>query len=183
MSDMRRWGEIVTKVNAIVRTMPMRFLQNVDEDSPAFLYGMPGRGKPIRLKPGVAYCLRKYQELVADLVRGSWALRVRRFNGKLLDVTADLQEFLFGSERTDLLVVVAILRPLQNGKCFYCPRELRGDTVHVDHFIPWLRYPVDLGHDLVLAHGGCNAKKSDWLASEEHLAAWVAHSERNAARL
>ena len=26
----------------------------------------------------------------------------------------------------------------------------------VDHFIAWSRYPVDLGHNLVLAHNGCN---------------------------
>jgi len=37
-------------------------------------------------------------------------------------------------------------------------------------------YPVDLGHNFVLAHRKCNAAKGRWLASEEHLSAWV---ERN----
>ena len=34
------------------------------------------------------------------------------------------------------------------------------------------RYPSDLGHNFVLAHASCNARKSDYLASEEHLEAW-----------
>jgi hypothetical protein len=46
----------------------------------------------------------------------------------------------------------------------------------VDHFIPWSRYPIDLGHNFVLAHVACNNAKSDYLAAEKHLAAWT---ERN----
>jgi hypothetical protein len=46
----------------------------------------------------------------------------------------------------------------------------------VDHFIPRSRYPIDLGHNLVLAHDRCNNAKSDYLAAEDHLAAWA---ERN----
>ena len=46
----------------------------------------------------------------------------------------------------------------------------------MDHFVPWSRYPTDLGHNFVLAHDRCNGAKSDFLAAENHLAAWV---ERN----
>ncbi len=46
----------------------------------------------------------------------------------------------------------------------------------MDHFIPWTRYPLDLGHNFVLAHQGCNSRKSDLLAAEEHLQKWT---ERN----
>jgi hypothetical protein len=35
-----------------------------------------------------------------------------------------------------------------------------------------------LGHNFVLAHATCNAKKSDRLASADHLGAWVEHTER-----
>jgi hypothetical protein len=46
-------------------------------------------------------------------------------------------------------------------------------NTHVDHFIPWSRYPVDLGHNFVAAHASCNSKKSDRLAAERHLDRWV----------
>ena len=47
----------------------------------------------------------------------------------------------------------------------------------VDHFIPWSRFPLDLGHNLVLADGRCNGHKADRLAAFEHLERW---GERNA---
>ena len=88
---------------------------------------------------------------------------------KLVD--ADLATFLFGSERGSLEGFARVLREHQQGRCLYCRREIRagGD---VDHFIAWSRYPVDLGHNLVLAHHGCNAKKRDFLAHPMHLERW-----------
>ena len=67
-----------------------------------------------------------------------------------------------------------MLADLQAGRCFYCHKDMK--TSDVDHFIPWSRYPVDLGHNFVLAHGPCNSAKGAMLAAEEHLARWV---ERN----
>jgi hypothetical protein len=46
-----------------------------------------------------------------------------------------------------------------------------------DHFVAWARYPVDLGHDFVLADSRCNNRKRDRLPACDHLAAWA---ERNA---
>lgn len=46
-------------------------------------------------------------------------------------------------------------------------------SIHVDHFVPWMRYPVDLGHNFVLAHSRCNAQKRERLPSYDHLAVWV----------
>jgi 5-methylcytosine-specific restriction endonuclease McrA len=64
---------------------------------------------------------------------------------------------------------------IQAGRCFYCARDLArsGD---VDHFVPWSRYPVDLGHDFVLAHTSCNGAKGSRLAAEEHLSRWAARN-------
>ena len=43
----------------------------------------------------------------------------------------------------------------------------------MDHFIPWSRYPVDLGHNFVLAHKACiDAGKGDLLAAAPHLRRW-----------
>jgi hypothetical protein len=105
---------------------------------------------------------------------------VRRFNTDLLGEQADLGEFLFGSERANLGVLVPILKEFQHGECFYCRRPLKGESAHVDHFIPWSRYPVDLGHNFVLAHATCNGNKSDRLAAAGHLDAWVERQERDA---
>jgi hypothetical protein len=47
----------------------------------------------------------------------------------------------------------------------------------VDHFVPWVRYPVDLGHNFVLADAACNNQKRDRLAAVPHLERWA---QRNA---
>ena len=62
------------------------------------------------------------------------------------------------------------------------PEPLRS-TGEVDHFIPWSRYPVDLGHNFVLAHRTCNAKKRDYLAAEIHLASWRERNDLHARSL
>jgi hypothetical protein len=67
---------------------------------------------------------------------------------------------------------------VQQGVCLYCQKALTRQT-QVDHFIPWSRYPADIGHNFVLAHSQCNNAKSDHLAAEKHLAAWI---ERNRLR-
>jgi HNH endonuclease len=76
---------------------------------------------------------------------------------------------------------VAVVRPvlidIQQGRCFYCQGALHPANTHVDHFVAWSRYPVDLGHNFVLADSRCNSKKRDRLPACEHLAAWA---ERNA---
>ena len=64
---------------------------------------------------------------------------------------------------------------MQKGLCLYCQKPLPKQT-QVDHFVPWSRYPADLGHNFALAHNHCNNAKSDYLAAEHHLAAWI---ERN----
>ena len=61
---------------------------------------------------------------------------------------------------------IAANRPLLGASC-------------VDHFIAWSRYPVGLGHNLVLAHETCNAKKRDFLAYPAHVERWrLSHLER-----
>lgn len=47
----------------------------------------------------------------------------------------------------------------------------------MDHFIPWSRYPIDLGHNFVLAHSSCNSSKADHLAAEHHLERWLTRNE------
>jgi 5-methylcytosine-specific restriction endonuclease McrA len=103
---------------------------------------------------------------------------VRQQNLDILGEATDLNEFLFGSERASLAVVRPVLLDLQHGCCFYCRNPLPPANTHVDHFIPWARYPVDLGHNFVLADDRCNVKKSERLPACEHLEAWTERNTR-----
>lgn len=175
--DERAWNQTLMQVAAQVRKMPLWKLQTVGTQKLDFLYDNTGRGRAITLKEGVCFCFRKHYPLVVDLVKGAWAQYVRRYNADRFAEKADLHEFLFGSERACLAVVRPILEHFQAGLCFYCHSALREDAGHVDHFVPWSRYPVDLGHNFVLAHASCNERKSDRLPAALHLNAWVEHNQ------
>ena len=54
---------------------------------------------------------------------------------------------------------------------------------HVDHFIPWSRYPRDLAQNFVLAHNACNLDKGDMLGAPAHLAHWVKRNRESGADL
>ena len=170
------WRSLLSEVDKTVRAMPLWKLQTVGGEQFDFLYENVGKGTSIRLRAGVGYCLRRYYQLIADLVRGAWVRYIRKYNQDLLGTTTDLSEFLFGSERASLSGYREILVDLQHGECFYCRRNLKKDIGQVDHFIPWAMYPHDLGHNFVLAHSSCNNSKSDQLASERFLEEW---SDRN----
>ena len=171
MKDRAGWKRLVRKVAGVVRLMPLWRLQRIGKEELKFLYENQGDGGMIRLQPGVAYCFRKFHALISDLVRGAWARYVRQQNLALLGETADLNEFLFGSDRNSLALVRPVLLDIQQGRCFYCNRAVSPGTAHVDHFVAWARYPVDLGHNFVLADERCNNKKRERLPACEHLSA------------
>jgi len=173
--DPIRWSRLVGDVANTVATMPLWKLQRVGDEVVEFLYPNIGKGRTICLKPGVVYCLRNFYGILRNLIEGAWVNYVRNQNLQALGYSTDLGSFLFGAERVALNVYRPILAEVQNGACFYCRQPIRhkGD---VDHFIPWSKYPIDLGHNFVLAHVKCNHQKRDFLAAEEHLATWV---ERN----
>lgn len=176
--DRAAWKSLVREVDQVVRQMPLWKLQTVGRSSFDFLYENRGKGTTIELRPGVAYCLRRFYDLIGDLVRGAWVRYVRRHNHDVLGTTADLTEFLFGSERSDLGVVREILEDVQSGRCFYCEKVMRSPG-HVDHFIPWSKYPLDLGHNFVVAHQSCNSAKADHLAAADFLAAWADRNQQH----
>ncbi|HEX8209715.1 MAG TPA: HNH endonuclease signature motif containing protein [Longimicrobium sp.] len=170
------WERLVREVDQVVREMPLWRLQTVGNERLSFLYENVDTGNEITLKPGVAFCLRAFYPLILDLVRGVWLRHVRTYNTAALGESSELGAFLFGTGRGSLAVYQPILVEVQNGTCFYCRSALHG-AGEVDHFIPWTRYPVDLGHNFVLAHAGCNRSKSDHLAAEGHLEHWLSRNE------
>jgi hypothetical protein len=174
--DSVSWLRLVKEVERVVRRMPLWKLQTVGGHYLEFLYENRGRGGSIQLKPGVMFCFRRFHELVTDLGRAAWVRYVRRFNAQALGSSGDLDQFLFGSERASLGKYLPILREAQEARCLYCEEEVREGSAHIDHFIPWSRYPIDLGHNFVLAHGSCNTSKAEHLAGFTHLERWI---ERN----
>ncbi len=178
------WSQLVTRSKATIVDQPLWKLQRVGDTTLEFLYPHTGSTEHIELNAGVAFCLRKFYALLYDLVTGAWVRFVRslKTNRSVLGHSADLAEFLFGSERASLARYRPILYDAQQGRCFYCTHHL-GDAAEVDHFIPWSRYPVDLGHNFVLAHRSCNGQKRDRLAAVPHLESWSLRNEKHKAEL
>jgi hypothetical protein len=164
---------LVGKVMSVVEKMPLWKLQTVAAAPLTFLYRSTGKSHEIELLPGVMFCFRKFYNLISDLVRGAWVGFVRGRNGDILGSATDLEEFLFGSVRASLVNLVPFLGELQEMRCFYCGRSIKTGCGHVDHFIPWSKYAVDLGHNFVLAHSQCNSAKAQHIASTEHLSNWI----------
>ena len=176
------WNGLVATVGRVVSQMPLWKLQRVGDETVDFLYANTGLGQTITLKAGIAFCLRAFNGLVHNLVEAAWLNYVRTLNKDRLGESADIAEYLFGADRDGLAVYRPFLNDLQAGRCFYCRRSL-GEKGQVDHFVPWARYPVDLGYNFVLAHQTCNGRKSDHIAAEEHLRAWTARNEQDGAAL
>src|SRR5260370_8174572 len=154
--------------------MTMRYLQKCVRERIAYLYDPTKTSAPrkITLHTGAAFCFRRFHGLIAELVQAAWAKWVRQQNLVIIGESADLHEFLFGTRRASLLVVVNPLRHRPSNLCFYFRNQM-SNQVDLDHFVPWALYSLDLGHNFVVAHRECNAAKRDRLASEEHLSAWV----------
>lgn len=170
------WKRLVGQMRSLLGKMPLGKLQHVGHEDIFFLYAQPGpRASSITLLPGVASHLRERAPLIRRLAQTEWLRFVLSLkqNQPMLGRAVGLSEFLFGSNRAALsLRVGRPLRELQGGRCFYCQGSLPSAAA-VDHFIPWSRYPRDLAHNLVLAHGACNSRKSDLLGGEPYLARWA----------
>ncbi len=168
---------LIKRVAQTVSAQPVSYLQNLGGQTDPFLYVRTRGG--ILLKPGVAYCLRRFQPLVQQLARSHWIDHVKgnRLNLPLLGQADDLATFMFETSRQTLLAIGSGLRRITSGRCFYC-----GSKVHdadVDHFVPFSLYPRDLMHNFVLAHPSCNRSKSDALAARPHLERWLEYIDRN----
>jgi hypothetical protein len=172
--DTRGWRRLVRAVSPTIRDEPLRRLQLVAGEQEQFLYRLENcQDGRVLLEAGIAGCFRSFHPFVVNMVRGCWIdhlLRIRA-NQALVGEHGDLSEFLFGSERKPLEEYRSVLREHQANRCFYCDGKVTGAGA-LDHFIPWTRYPVDLGHNFVFAHAGCNGHKRDYLAHPDHLMRW-----------
>lgn len=181
-SQHQEFRQLIGTVSTTVSSQPLTYFQNFGGGTDEFIYERAGPGK-IRLKPGVAYCLRRFYPLVQQLARSHWIGHIKgnRRNVTILGEADDLEEFLFSSSRQSLETMGAGLRKLDGAKCFYCGHSLT--TADVDHFVPFAQYPRDLAHNFVLAHPACNRSKSDTLAALPHLERWLERIKRHAEAL
>lgn len=172
--DTRSWTRLRNQVARVIRAMPLWKLQTIGREPNEFLYREADyREDAICLLPGVPAALKNFHGLITNLIRGAWIGQVQKIpaNREVLGEAASLSDFLFGSDRASLEAYRAILRGHQSGRCFYCRRAVPGEG-DLDHFIAWSRYPVDLGHNFVFAHGTCNRDKREYLAHPDHLRRW-----------
>jgi 5-methylcytosine-specific restriction endonuclease McrA len=177
------WLGLVRDAKRIVVKMPLLKLQTIGEDGKAtraecFLYRNTITGDAIELLPGVAFCLRRFFPLLQGMVRSKWLSWVQGQNRNVLGSVQDLESFMFGADRSETRGVRTALFEMQGGRCFYQPRvRLDLKTAHVDHFIPWAKYPCDAAANLVLASPKANAGKKDRLAATEYLGRWRDRNE------
>jgi len=172
--DAANWEILVSRVVVTITRQPLWKLQWVGKELDEFIYRQDQlKNGCIELLPGVSAVFRSFHGLISNLNQGAWLGQVRRVRGNriLLGERGDLVEFLFGSERRSLDGYRQVMRDYQSARCFYCGKHVHGEG-HADHFIPWSKYPVDLGHNFVFSHPGCNQDKSDLLAHPDHLAQW-----------
>ena len=179
--DTQLWSTLLKGVAITIANMPLWKLQIVGRSSLPIFYHQHGRGGNIDLLPGVVFNFRRFYDLIRNLVQGAWTSHIRRINRDVLG-QADLAEFLFGAERTLQPGLRTLLKEIQSDSCFYCDSRLR-EAGEIDHFVPWARYPIDLGHNFVLAHSTCNRSKRDLLAAPQHLDRWQRRNQDKGAAL
>jgi len=173
------WNAAVKRVAHIVRDMPLFRLQCVGGTLRPFLYAHRLQNDAITLNAGVAYCMRQFHTLVTGLARDRWMAMVRQLkqNLYLVGQSQDIERFMFGAEREPIRQHLALLTEWQQGLCLYCQKRLRRESVHIDHFVPWVLHRCDALPNLVASHADCNSAKSDWLAAEVHLERWMRRNE------
>jgi hypothetical protein len=169
----KEWGALRRSVASVIREMPLWKLQTIGNEQHEFLYRKNDYRKgSIRLLPGAVRSFRDMYVIVTNLVRGAWINHVQNigYNRDALGSLAALPEFLFRGDRGSVTAYKDVLQEFQESRCFYCGKVTnKGD---LDHFIPWSKYPIDLGHNFVFAHASCNGKKRDFLAHTDHLERW-----------
>jgi hypothetical protein len=83
MNNGLAWKRLVREVAEVVRIMPLWKLQTVGREHLDFLYANSGAGNTITLRPGVAFCFRKFHPLISDIPITPLRLEIRRPHKRL----------------------------------------------------------------------------------------------------
>ncbi len=124
----------------------------------------------ILLQPSVGEHLLALNTLLRPLIQRQWATMVAKLNAL---EESQIDSYLFGASRIATARVRVGLWDLQDRRCFYCDRRVNEPARgHVDHFVPWSRYPDDSLDNFVFSDERCNGDKSASLAAALHLQRW-----------
>lgn len=169
----RGWSNLCRETRQTLKEGPLWRLQLLAGNLECFYYPHDKSKQYLQLNPGIAFCFRRFHDLVVSLARSHWTQKVCDFasNQNVIGGQGNLSDFLFGCDRKAIIQARPLLLQIQHGNCFYCQQPLK-EQGEVDHFIPWARYPSDLGHNFVLTHSKCNNAKGDHLAAEKHKDRW-----------
>ena len=133
----------------------------------------------IHFVPGAAARLIRLNTLLRPLIYREWASKVAAINNL---EQSKLESFLFGIERDVPESLRKPLLELHDKTCFYCRKPIKSE-MHIDHFIPFARFPDNRIQNLVPAHAACNVAKKDFLAGTSHVSHWVEYLDKKAKEL
>ena len=139
-------------------------------DLGGLLYSFSKSGQWIQLNPIMYEFVCKHKVAIEKINYYEWA----RFLEDV-DKNATLDHLLTNIDESTLRTRKSledyrdILFQEFENKCFYCGKEVRKDSVHVDHFVPWSFIKDDQLWNFVLACPSCNTSKSDKLAQDMFL--------------
>jgi len=168
-----RWPALYRETLKTLREGPLWRLQILAKTEQCFLYPHQKNTDSIVLNEGIAFCFRRFYDLVVHLSRNAWLNKIQSIpaNSSVLGAQTQLNNFLFGVDRQAITKARPLLEEIQQGNCFYCQKKLNCQT-DVDHFIPFAKYANDLGHNFVVAHSTCNNSKRDYLGAIMYRDRW-----------
>jgi len=127
-------------------------------------YEHKGLDHEIRIIPEALLFFKENYPLLLKAVVLEWAKFLERLNTMPRLISKIESDEV---ERSSLAEYRKILeRYFKN--CFYCDRNLEGQQVHVDHFIPWSYIFEDELWNFVLSCSDCNCSKLDSLAPKRY---------------
>ena len=183
----------VRAIDRVLADQPIPRLQIVNRQKIPFLYDVrwqPKKGAAIvargnayiDLLPGVREGLAALGSPLRPIIERVWVSDLIERN-KLESEELFVHQHLFGSERRAFPPAARkALSNLQDGSCFYCKIRLTTRS-HIDHFIPWSKYPNDAIENLVLACERCNSSKTDFLPTPSLVGDWLSHIEAHGTTL
>jgi len=124
-SDRAAWQKLIRHVAAIIVKMPLWKLQTVGNRKNEFLYRKAEyRDRSIRLLPGVPDAFRAFHPMLTSMIRGGWISQIHRIGAHkpVLGAQAELEDFLFGTDRRSLERFTAVIRASPQTRLI-CPRS------------------------------------------------------------
>lgn len=154
-------------VSLLKQDVSYRFLKLGTED--VDLYDYKIGADSIFITPDKVKSLKANRKIIVDLINFRWTKKLEELNRNVPNIGLKVS---FISEkltpRKSLKRFVPILL-LENPAriCSICGNPIGDDDISVDHVIPWSFMYSDDIWNLMLAHSGCNSRKSNKLVTEE----------------